>query len=92
MEATRRRNGATSWRVFRDIEESDRFIERYVIASWAEYIRLRMRMTVADRMLQNRVVELQRKGVPTRISRFIGIDPQERSTGSPTDAAPGEGR
>ncbi|NLD56400.1 MAG: MFS transporter [Burkholderiaceae bacterium] len=108
VEATRRRNGATSWRVFRDIEESDRFIERYVIASWAEYVRLRMRMTVADRMLQNRVVELQRKDVPTRISRYIGIDPHERAreaaagsppgtaAGSPpgaaTGSAPGEAR
>ena len=93
VEATRRRNGATSWRVFRDIEESDRFIERYVIASWAEYVRLRMRMTVADRMVQNRVVELQRKDVPTRISRYLGIDPQERARamGATTAAAPGDG-
>ena len=92
VEATRRRNGATSWRVFRDIEEGDRFIERYVITSWAEYIRLRMRMTVADRMLQNRVVELQRKGVPTRISRYIGIDPQDLTRGAAMDPAPGEVR
>ena len=51
-----------------------------------------MRMTVADRMLQNRVVELQRKGVPTRISRFIGIDPQERAKAPASDPAPGEAR
>ncbi len=64
VEATRRRNGANSWRVFRDIGEDDRFVERYVITSWAEYVRLRMRMTVADRNLQNRVVELQRNDIP----------------------------
>lgn len=92
VEATRRRNGATSWRVFRDLEESDRFIERYVIASWAEYVRLRMRMTVADRMLQNRVVELQRKDVPTRISRYIGVDPREWTANAPTRPARGAGR
>ncbi|HSC99327.1 MAG TPA: MFS transporter, partial [Casimicrobiaceae bacterium] len=45
---TRRRNGATSWRVFRDLAEEGRFVERYVIASWAEYVRLRARMTMAD--------------------------------------------
>ncbi|MGB8435484.1 MAG: MFS transporter [Burkholderiales bacterium] len=73
VEATRRRNGATSWRVFRDLGEKGRIVERYIIASWAEYIRLRSRMTMADRKLQERVLELQREGVPVRISRFIGV-------------------
>ena len=45
-----------------------------MITSWAEYVRLRMRMTVADRMLQNRVIELQRKDVPVRVSRLIGVN------------------
>src|SRR5689334_3647213 len=31
---TRRRNGAMSWRVFRDVAEDGRFVERYIIASW----------------------------------------------------------
>ena len=70
---TRRRNGATSWRVFRDLEQEGRFVERFVITSWAEYVRLRQRMTVADRKLQERVEQLQRPGVPIRISRLIGV-------------------
>ena len=57
IEPTRRRNGATSWRVFRDLGEDGRFVERFVIASWAEYVRLRTRMTMADRQLQQRVAE-----------------------------------
>ena len=71
---TRRRNGATSWRVFRDLGEEGRFVERFIIASWAEYVRLRQRMTIADRRLQQRVEEFQRPGVPIRISRLIGVD------------------
>ena len=51
VEPIRRRNGATSWRVFRDLAEDGRFVERYILASWAEYIRLRSRMTTADRKL-----------------------------------------
>ena len=70
---TRRRNGATSWRVFRDLGEEGRFVERYVIASWAEYVRLRSRMTMADSRLQERVAQLQRPGVPIRVSRLIGV-------------------
>lgn len=71
---TRRRNGATSWRVYRDLGEEDRYVERYVIASWAEYVRLRSRMTMADSRLQAQVEQLQRHGVPIRVSRLIGLD------------------
>jgi len=73
VEATRRRNGATSWRVFRDVSEKGRIVERFIIESWAEYMRLRARMTQAERRLQERVLELQRKDVPVRISRFLGM-------------------
>ena len=75
VEPTRRRNGAASWRVYRDLGEEGRFIERFVIASWGEFVRLRTRMTIADRKLQERVEELQRPGVPIRVSRLIGVRP-----------------
>jgi hypothetical protein len=70
---TRRRNGASAWRIFRDLEDDGRFVERFVITSWAEYVRLRTRLTVADHALQERVLALQRPGVPLRISRLIGV-------------------
>jgi len=82
VEATRRRNGATSWRVFRDLGGKGRIVERYIIASWAEYMRLRSRMTMADRKLQEQVLKLQREGVPVRISRFIGISSFDETTDS----------
>ena len=69
----RRRNGATSWRVFRDLAEDGRYVERFVIASWAEFLRLRSRMTVADRAMQERAESLQRSDVPIRISRLLGV-------------------
>jgi len=78
---TRRRNGATSWRVFRDLGEEGRFVERYVIASWAEYVRLRARMTMADSRLQQAVAELQRPGTPIRVSRFIDVTTDTGSSG-----------
>jgi hypothetical protein len=80
VEATRRRNGASSWRIFRDLEDEGRFVERYVITSWAEYMRLRSRMTVAEREVQGRVTRLQRAGVPIRVSRLIGVAPSEVAT------------
>jgi hypothetical protein len=74
VEATRRRNGASSWRVFRDLGDETRFVERYIITSWAEYIRLRSRMTIADRTLQDRVQLFQREGIPVHVSRLIGVN------------------
>lgn len=87
IEATRRRNGATSWRVYRDVSERGRIVERFIIESWAEYMRLRARMTQTDRKLQERVRELQRKDVPVRISRFLGMasfdeEAEQRETGA----------
>lgn len=76
IERTRRRNGADDWRVFRDIAAQDCFVERYIISSWAEYVRQRSRMTVSDRQLQERVSKLQQPEVEIRVSRLIGIDPR----------------
>jgi len=74
IEPTRRRNGASDWRVFRDLGEDGRFVERFIVTSWAEYVRLRTRMTMADRQLQGRVEQLQQPGVPIRVSRLISAN------------------
>jgi predicted MFS family arabinose efflux permease len=72
IEPTRRRNGASNWRVFRDLGADGRFVERFIITSWAEYVRLRTRMTIADRQIQERVGQFQQSGVEIRVSRLIG--------------------
>jgi hypothetical protein len=79
IERSRRRNGAQSWRVFRDLGEDGRFVERFVVDSWAEFVRLRSRMTVADRRLIDHVAEYQNPGTSIRISRFIGVKPEDAS-------------
>jgi hypothetical protein len=70
-EFIRRRNGASDWRIFRDLGEEGRFVERFLIRSWAEYVRLRTRLTISDRDLQEEVEGLQQPGVPVRVSRLI---------------------
>ncbi|MEP7274993.1 MAG: MFS transporter, partial [Betaproteobacteria bacterium] len=77
VEATRRRNGAARWRVYRDLGGEGRFVERYIITSWSEYVRLRTRMTVSDRKIQDRVTELQQQDVPIRVSRLLGVNDRE---------------
>jgi hypothetical protein len=81
LELTRRRNGASAWRLFRDLEDAERFLERFIITSWAEYVRLRLRFTMSESQLQEQVSRLQRTDVPIRISRLIGVDPREMQSG-----------
>ena len=70
-EIIRRRNGAHEWLIFRDLADDGRFVERFMIRSWGEYVRLRTRLTIADRELQDAVEGLQQAGVPVRVSRLI---------------------
>jgi hypothetical protein len=91
VEPARRRNGASSWRVFRDLAEDGLFVERFIIASWAEYVRLCARATMADRDLQDRIERLQRADVPVRIWRFLGIDRERDVIADPARAATSPG-
>jgi quinol monooxygenase YgiN len=77
VESIRRRNGASSWRVFHDLEQEGKYVERFVIESWAEYTRLRTRMTQADRRAQDDAERFQQPDVPIRVSRFIGVGRHE---------------
>ena len=51
----RRRDGASRWGIFRDVEDPDRFIESFIVASWAEHLRQHERLTIADRDVENAV-------------------------------------
>lgn len=55
MKAPRRRDGATFWRVYKDLGEESRYVERFIVASWADYLRQRARATVADHRLEAQV-------------------------------------
>ena len=45
---SRRRTGASSWRVWRDSAEPDRFVEQFVVVSWQEHLRQHERVSVRD--------------------------------------------
>jgi Transmembrane secretion effector len=44
----RRRDGASRWGVFRDLERADVFLEMFEVASWGEHLRQHERLTRAD--------------------------------------------
>ena len=70
-EPARRRNGASDWRVFRDLGREGHYVERFIVTSWAEYVRLRSRMTVADQQAQERVGAFLLPGNDIVVTRLL---------------------
>lgn len=53
IERHRKRTGAFRWGLYRDLAEPDRFVETFLVSSWAEHLRQHHRTTtVASEMLQ----------------------------------------
>ena len=53
VERDRRRSGAEQWGLFRDLADTDRFVETFVVDTWGEHLRQHERRTrTADVMLQ----------------------------------------
>jgi quinol monooxygenase YgiN len=51
----RRRDGAFRWGVYRDVEESNRYVETFLVSSWAEHLRQHERSTRGDREVEERL-------------------------------------
>ena len=67
----RRRDGATFWRVYSDLADPTRFVERFIVTSWADYLHQRSRLTMADQELEARVRAFQAEGVPVLMQHFL---------------------
>jgi hypothetical protein len=52
MQLARLRNGAFDWSISRDIGDLRLWTERFHCPTWADYLRLRSRITHSDRKLQ----------------------------------------
>lgn len=51
----RRRDGASWWNVFRDLEHADMFLETFLVTSWAEHVRQHERFTRDDHEVEAQV-------------------------------------
>jgi hypothetical protein len=69
----RRRDGAFEWQIFEDAGKEGRFVEIFMLISWAEHLRQHDRVTNADRKMQELVNRFQVQGSP-RVTHLIGAD------------------
>jgi MFS family permease len=71
LRAPRQRDGATFWRLYRDLDDRSRYVERFIVGSWADYLRQRERATEADRELQARVNGFLADGERVTVRHYV---------------------
>jgi hypothetical protein len=59
-ERVRRRDGASRWSLYRDLERADVYLETFIVVSWAEHLRQHKRFTRGDRDLEQLVASHSR--------------------------------
>jgi len=71
LRAPRRRDGATFWRVYRDLSDPSRFVERFIVTSWADYLHQRARGTLADQQIEAGLREHLQHGEVPSLQHYI---------------------
>lgn len=67
----RRRDGATFWRVYRDLSDPSRYVERFIVTSWADYLHQRARATLAVHEQEERVRSFLLPGEQATVQHYI---------------------
>ena len=71
LRGPRRRDGATFWRVYRDLNDPARYVERFIVTSWADYLHQRARATLADLELEGGLRQHLVAGIEPRSQHYI---------------------
>jgi hypothetical protein len=77
----RRRDGAMRWGLFRDPAVPGRYVESFVVESWAEHLRQVERAMLADRAIDERARGFLVSGDQPRITHLVAAQ-------APDDASP----
>ena len=70
----RRRDGARHWHLLRDLADPTRWIERYHVPTWLDYVRHNQRRTRADAAVSDQLHALHRGEGPPIITRMLERD------------------
>jgi MFS family permease len=70
----RRRDGAYVWGIFEDAAVEGRMVETFLLESWLEHLRQHQRVTNADRVLQDSVLQFHTEGT-LKVTHLIAAEP-----------------
>jgi len=70
----RRRDGALSWGLFEDAAVPGRYVETFVVESWAEHLRQHERAVAEDAAVVARVRAFHRGEDPPRVAHWIAVN------------------
>ena len=71
LSCARRRDGAIRWGLFSDTADPSRYVETFVVESWAEHLRQHERVTAADRADEEQARAFHIGNTPPVVSHLI---------------------
>jgi MFS family permease len=74
MRRLRRRDGAIRWGLFEDAATPGRYIETFVVQSWAEHLRQHERVTVSDREIEAQAFAFHQGASPPTVTHWIAAE------------------
>jgi MFS family permease/quinol monooxygenase YgiN len=84
LRRARRRTGAVHWHLHRDLEDSDRFEELFIVGSWEEHERQHERLQGPDRAVLDAIDALLAPGERRTARHALSVRPPRRaSTAAP---------
>ena len=81
LQRIRRRDGALSWGLFEDAAVPGRYVETFVVESWAEHLRQHHRATAEDSEIITRVRAFHRGDAPPRVVHWIAVNAVDHAAG-----------
>jgi len=85
---SRRRTGASAWRIWQDAADPARIVEQFVVASWEEHLRQHDRVTVRDQERFARIRSMTDPAHATAVTHWLTPAAPGHHPG-PGDMAPG---
>src|SRR5947209_2217193 len=74
VERVLRRDGATRWGLFADPAQLGRYMETFLVESWAEHMRQHARVTIEDRAVNERARSFHLGESPPEVTHLIAED------------------
>ncbi len=74
LESIRRRDGAIRWGLFEDPANPGRYLESFLVESWAEHMRQHARVTLADKALEDAARHFHNGPEPPKVTHWLADD------------------